>query len=90
LKKSRDGNIKQKYRLVTLVGCPYCEGAKEYLSEKGKSYDIIEEMAMSDTKNKNKWNKIIKDDYDIAHTTFPKIFYGKKFIGGFDDLKNRL
>ena len=79
---------KKIYELVTLLGCPYCEGAKELIKEKGHSFKVIEEMDFSDSKNKNKWNKFVKKEYKRNDTTFPKIFLGDKFIGGFDNLKN--
>ena len=81
---------KKVYKLVTLIGCPYCKNVKKLIKDKGHSFKVIEEMDMSDTKNKNKWNEFVKKTYNKDHTTFPKIFLGNKFVGGYDNLKNAI
>lgn len=73
-----------------LNGCPYCTNAIKYLKDnkyKHKYYEM--------NKYRDIFIKILKDlndmyptlEINMNHETFPVIFYNKKFIGGFDDLK---
>ena len=75
--------IDSQFLIYSTTHCPYCVGAKNYLTAKGVSFVEL----MLDT-NDEKRNALIKE---TGHRTVPLIFDLRSgspvFIGGFDDLR---
>jgi len=68
----------QKVVIYTKVPCPYCQHAKSYFKNEGVAF---EEHNLT-----NKWDEMDALKQRTGHMTFPQIFIGDKFIGGYDDL----
>lgn len=82
-KSNQSRNQFIEFQITGLIGCPYSEGAVRFLEEKGFKGNQIKE----------KW--ITREEspkYKSVWPTFPQISVrnskSKKFIGGFDELKN--
>lgn len=88
-KKKSDGNKKEEFIVVSLKGCGSCMAAKELIKKKGHTYKEVE-YDMNNNVSKNEWNQYIKNVFNKEHKTFPKIFHKKKFIGGYNDLQERI
>lgn len=59
--------------------CPYCDAAKNLLKNLGLKYDEI--LIDNDPMVKQQMIKLSKRE------TVPQIFFGKRHIGGYDDLE---
>ena len=68
-----------KIILYSKAHCPYCEGAKQLLQEKGVAFQEIDV-----TDDEKKLAELVKR---TNHQTIPQIFIGGKFIGGFQELQ---
>jgi glutaredoxin 3 len=66
------------YTLYTKDGCSYCTMAKNLLTEEGKQFTTV---------NNPPQEIVDKLKHDTGHKTYPFIYHGKKFIGGFTDLQ---
>lgn len=64
--------------LYSKPNCPYCVSAKHFLNQKGIPYD--EKMLGVDITSEE-----LTHNYPFAKT-FPMIFEGTRFIGGFNEL----
>jgi len=64
------------------VGCPFCISAKKFLTDKKLKFKEI----LYDPKNSNYIIKTNALKNKTKHPTFPQIFIGTKFIGGYDSL----
>lgn len=72
--------MKNEWKIISKVGCPWCEKAKELFIKNNIDY---EEQIVT---NENKREVI--DSLEIGnHRTFPIIFYKNQFIGGYDKLQ---
>ena len=77
---STDKNV---FTVYSIKPCPYCKKVKQLLKDKGEQYNVI---------NCNEYRKNNRDDFlkfineltQTDHKTFPMVFHGTKFIGGFD------
>lgn len=78
----------KKWVIYSLNGCPYCEKAKELLKERNIAFDYIEFKSLDDQKQKAIEQEI--DNVKQGFRTFPRIFNGTKFIGGYSDLSQSL
>jgi glutaredoxin len=78
----------KKWVIYSLNGCPYCEKAKELLRERNIGYDYIEFDSLDDQKKKAITQEI--DKVKPGFRTYPRIFNGTKFIGGYSDLSQSL
>lgn len=65
-------------------GCPYCENAKTLLKRKGIPFQTINVSPEMKEKVKAEINRKARGKYS---GTFPAIFSGNRFIGGYDDLQ---
>jgi glutaredoxin 3 len=65
-------------RIYTLRGCPYCVGAKSLLDRKQVLYE--ERDVTSDYQARARISS------STGHRTFPQIFIGDEFVGGYDEL----
>ena len=65
--------------------CIFCERAKKLLQEINLDYEEIKLDPNGYEKYKKERNRLIEQ---TDHKTFPWIFIGEKFIGGFTDLKH--
>ena len=65
-------------RVFSKVGCKYCDMAKEFLEERCIEYEYIVVEDGTELKQKT------------GQKTFPFIFDGEKFIGGFRELTEML
>lgn len=70
-----------KYTLLVKRHCPYCINAVKMLSDNMTKKDTIivkyESEDFEDNDYKKKFGK---------NATYPRIYFGKKYIGGHDDL----
>jgi glutaredoxin 3 len=62
--------------------CPYCEKAKHFLKSKSLSFSEIIYDPLHENYDDKK-NTLISQ---TNHRSFPQIFIGKTFIGGYDDM----
>ena len=73
----------KNWKIVSKVGCPWCDKAKELLKSKNIDFEVEE------VTDRNKVEVISKLNIG-NHKTFPIIFYKDQFIGGYSDLLNFL
>lgn len=66
-------------------GCTYCKKAKTYLTTLHKSFQMIDcdEFLLD---NKEDFLLFIKNMSNVDITSFPIIFNGDEFIGGYNEL----
>ena len=65
-------------RIYTLRSCPYCVRAKSLLDRKKVGYD--ERDVTMDYEGRSRISQ------ETGHRTFPQIFIGDEFVGGYDEL----
>ncbi len=65
-------------RIYTLRGCPFCVRAKSLLDRKLVGYDELD-VTMD-------YEGRARISSSTGHRTFPQIFIGDEFIGGYDEL----
>jgi glutaredoxin len=78
------------YIIYTIDDCIYCDKAKKLIESEKKIIINCSEMLKSKIERHEFISNINKKvGYDLIQDIiyFPIIFYGDKFIGGFDDLK---
>jgi glutaredoxin 3 len=69
-------------KVYSKTGCKYCVLAKEFLNEKNIPFEeVLFDPETSD----------YRDNVDVliaktGHRTFPQIFFGEEFIGGYSDM----
>jgi glutaredoxin 3 len=78
----------KKWVIYSLNGCPYCEKAKEFLKQRNIPYDYIEFESLDDQKKQTITKEI--DTVKPGFRTYPRIFNGTQFIGGYNDLVQSL
>lgn len=66
------------------VGCPYCKKANDLLHEYGYEFTI----EIYDPKHPNYEKCKKKLEIYTGSKTFPQIYVGNYYIGGYDDLSN--
>jgi glutaredoxin 3 len=68
----------------TKSGCPYCDKAKVFFAE----YSIPYEEVFYDPTSED--YEVLKNELidKTCHRTFPQIFIGDKFLGGYTELLN--
>lgn len=71
--------MEKEIKLFTWAHCPYCNGAKKLLQEKGLKYTDIE--IYDDEKTRRRLEE------QTGQRTVPFIFIGETFIGGFSELQ---
>ena len=71
---------KKNWKIYTKEGCGFCKKAKELLSERNIDFEEVDGL-ISDG-----WEKKTPKNF----TTWPKIFFKNKFIGGYSDLEKYL
>ena len=62
--------------------CPYCVKAKQFLADKGIEYTVIE-YDPDQPYYENTKNDLVGR---TGHRTFPQIFVGPTFLGGYTEL----
>ena len=77
------------YTVLLLKDCPYCHAAEELLKKNGFDYEsyVFHDQYVKGRKYCDK--KAFKKKYGET-ATFPRIYYNDKYIGGYDNLKERL
>ncbi len=65
--------------IYTKSWCPYCQAAKELLTEKGVAFEEIEITGKADKRDEMLGRA-------GGRTTVPQIFIGDRHVGGCDDL----
>jgi glutaredoxin 3 len=65
--------------IYTIRYCPYCQSAKELLSQKGVSFNELDASANRELRNQ----MIARAN---GRSTFPQIFIGTTHVGGSDEL----
>lgn len=79
---STDSNT---FTVYSINPCPYCRKAKQLLTENQEQFNIVD---CNDYKKNDRENFLafIHKLTQSNHSTFPIVFHGDKFIGGFDKL----
>jgi glutaredoxin 3 len=67
-------------KVYTIPNCPFCTNAKNLLADQKIDFEEIH-IDRSDEARRAELSKL------SGMKTFPQIFFGKKVIGGFTDLK---
>lgn len=77
----------KKFVLFVKHGCPFCKKATDLLNDHNIKFEVV-----SDSDPINTAYLIGKKGlpYDRNHRTWPRIYFGEKFVGGFDDLHELL
>lgn len=74
-------------------GCVYCDMAKRLCDTRQMKYDFVELAREEETEqqkqNREKLNGIISKK-QIAQRTFPFVFVGDDFVGGFEEFRQSL
>jgi len=92
LSKTKNTNLSNQHKVIIYgaLWCPFCVQAKEYSKKKLKSEAIFIEVDATSLKSiehnlklKKKLNK------SVSLNSIPVIFVNDKYVGGFDDLKNK-
>ena len=68
--------------IYSKVPCPYCVRAKNFFTAKGVKF---EEIDLS-----GKYDELDALKQRTGHMTLPQIFVNDEFIGGYDDLMERV
>lgn len=71
------------YTVYTKKGCIYCTKAMNLLETLNLPFQTMDITEDVETKN-----KLLEQTSVYNHRTFPFIFQGKKFIGGFTEFQN--
>lgn len=71
-----------KIVMISKSYCPFCVGAKNLLDGYGVKYDVYE-ADLGEISN----DQVKEIQAKSNHRTFPSIWFGEKFIGGFTELK---
>lgn len=69
--------------------CQYSQRAMQELKNKGIkfiSYDIDDELGGRETCTVNNMYRFLEMSHGLSRYTVPQVFYGKKYIGGCDQL----
>ena len=74
-----------KIKIYSKDECIFCDRAKKLLKEIKLDYEEIKLNPKQYEEYAKERNRLIEQ---TNHTTFPWIFIGEKFIGGFTDLKH--
>ncbi len=88
----------KKWTIYTKPNCKYCKWAKNYFEFRNFEYEE-KELNKSDTENRNYLIKHLNNNSNSSSNnnceegacsyqkiTYPQIFYGDTYIGGFDDM----
>lgn len=72
------------FTVYSKSGCPNCVKVKALLKENKKDYTVIDcdEFLLE---NKPEFLSFIKELSGVEHKTFPMVFHGSRFVGGFTD-----
>jgi len=73
------------YTVYTRLHCTYCDKVKELLYQNNRSITIIECDTMLENDRTSFLDKMDSLTFPSVHRTFPYVFKGSVFIGGFDD-----
>lgn len=68
--------------IYSKVPCPYCTAAKNFFNGRGIPFTEIDLTG--------KYEEMAQLKQKTGHMTFPQIFINDKFIGGFDDLMDKV
>jgi ribonucleoside-diphosphate reductase alpha subunit len=88
---------RRQWTIYTKEDCKYCNWAKTYFNNKGFKYTEKTEIDDEVRKNLSNQQKTVECDGDVCiitsnitsnngKITLPQIFYGKQYIGGFEDM----
>lgn len=77
----------QGYTVYSKSGCPYCTKVKQLLKEHSKEFVIVDcdEYLLED---KEKFLNFIEIIAGKKYRTFPMVFLGENFVGGFTETKS--
>ena len=78
-------NETNTWTVYSINPCPFCRKAKELLTMNRENFTLID---CNDYKKNNReaFLQFIHELTKTDHKTFPIIFHGEKFIGGYDKL----
>jgi ribonucleoside-diphosphate reductase alpha subunit len=79
----------RQFTIYTKLDCKYCKWSKEFMKSKNYKFIEKEEIEPEVKKQIKKINtKCDEGECEIGKITYPQIFYGKTYVGGFEELIN--
>ena len=70
--------MSDKIVIYTKIPCPYCDAAKSFFRSKNLKFEEHDLTGQFEEMSKLKER--------TGHRTFPQIYVGERFIGGYDDM----
>lgn len=77
---------RRQWTIYTKENCQYCKWAKTYFDNKGFKYTEKTEIDDEVRKVAQKSMECDGDTCTLGKITLPQIFYGKQYIGGFEEM----
>jgi len=79
--------INNIFTIYSISNCIYCEKIKELFILNNLEYNKIDcdEFVKNDEELKEKFLNFIEKNAGVKYKTFPIIFFGNEFIGGYDE-----
>ena len=78
--RARSGGSKAKWTLYEKPGCPACKNAKDIFAKYGVKYKLVNGVASGKTATMD----------GEPYRWWPKIYHGRRFVGGRDRLEAAL
>lgn len=79
--------IQDDYLIISKKNCIYCDKSKDLLKKNNIKYHVMNcDYILNGQKNINLFLEYMCKLIGYEYMTFPMIFYGKKFIGGYNEL----
>ena len=72
------------YSIIYRKNCPYSEKAITLIKENLKKNDSVDFYL----EGKDFSNNDFKEEFGIT-ATYPRVYFNAKFVGGYDDIKNK-
>ena len=78
-----------QYTVFTKSSCKYCDNIKVLMDQENEDVEFISCDAILD-KNREYFIKLMKGKTKKQNITFPIVFYGGEYVGGFDNYQERV
>ena len=76
----------RSWTIYTKENCKYCKWSKRYMESKGFKFVEKTEIDEDAMKHIKKNMECENDTHEAESFTYPQIFYGKQYVGGFEDM----
>jgi glutaredoxin len=85
-------STEHEYTVYSIAGCTYCDKAKMILNLEEKSYLVLDVTKHIKSEEKQQFLDYVTSLANSSTTlrTFPMIFSGDQYVGGYQELYNRL